>query len=73
MEQLDDDDCRQQSEKRCHTTAVIVLPAAGALIAVVEPFLQLHFDQAAEGEPKPKVPRRRERRAFNSRGAYKQC
>jgi hypothetical protein len=39
------------------------------LIAAIEPFLQLLLDQAAEPEPKPKMPRR-ERRVLDSRAAY---
>ena len=63
-----DDEWGLRSEKRRRTT-VAVVAAAGTLIAAIEPFLQLLLDQAAEEEPKPKMPRR-ERRVFDSRAAY---
>jgi hypothetical protein len=64
----DDNDWRQQSERRRRTTASVI-PAAGTLIAAIAPFLQLLLKQAAQEEPKPKKPRR-ERRVFDSHGAY---
>jgi hypothetical protein len=64
-----DDEWGLQSEKRRRTT-VAVVAAAGTLIAAIEPFLQLLLDQAAEEDPKPKLPRR-ERRLFDPRAAHK--
>ncbi len=67
-QQDDNDDWRLRSEKRRRTT-VAVVAAVGTVTAALEPFLQLLLDQAAEEEPKAKMPRA-ERRLFDSRGAY---